>query len=244
MRHLAIVPDVIKHSAAPVRAGEGASSISRPHISCERCGAVPSCRMGSSTVRPRCVRGEGPAASAGLTSLTSEAAPCRRPGCDQVLCRTSACGERGQQRPQALHSLRAMRRHAIVPSAIVFRCRHPCVRCGPAAPTGLASLANGVPPNHRTRCDRLLCGSRSTSRPYVFMSGAAPCYRARRDRLQRSDLLRMLRRRTIVLNVIAYSAAIGPCDISRRCQQAGRSALSHAAKGGRGAQATGPRPHR
>ena len=32
-----------------------------------------------------------------------------------MLCSPSACGERGQQRPQALHSLRAMRRHAIVP---------------------------------------------------------------------------------------------------------------------------------
>ena len=68
--------------------------------------------------QPRSVRGRGPAASVGFTSLTSDAAPCHRTGCDQALCRPSACGKGGQQRPQALHFLRSMRRPVIVPDAI------------------------------------------------------------------------------------------------------------------------------
>jgi len=104
VRRPAIVPDAAQHCAATARAGKGASGIRRPYTSYGRCGALPTCRMRSSTVPPRCGREMGPAACAGLTLRTSGAAPCRRAG--------------GQQRRHASHFLRAMRRRAIVPDAI------------------------------------------------------------------------------------------------------------------------------
>jgi len=118
MPRQAILPEVITCRAAASACEKGASGVSRPYISCERGGAMLSCRMRSRTVqpsggqqrqrsfisherygaRPSCrvrprtvqpsVRAKkgGPAASAGFTSLTSNAAPRYRAGCDPVLC--------------------------------------------------------------------------------------------------------------------------------------------------------------
>jgi len=44
---------------------------------------------------------QGPAASAGLIFLTSDAEPCHRAGCHRSLCRPSARGKGAQQPPQA-----------------------------------------------------------------------------------------------------------------------------------------------
>jgi len=114
MRHLSVVPDLFKHRATPARAGKGAGSIRRPYTSSERCGATPSCRMGSSTVQPQCARGRGPAASVGRTCLASVAAPCRRARWGYLQGGHQRV-RKGQQRKQALHHLRAMQRHAPVP---------------------------------------------------------------------------------------------------------------------------------
>jgi len=86
----AIVPDVFKHWAAPLRAGNGAISVRRPCIPYERCGAMPSCRMCSSTVQPS-VRAERPAAAAMQRHAVAPAvlAPASWPGNGRVRQRSA-----------------------------------------------------------------------------------------------------------------------------------------------------------
>jgi len=64
--------------------------------------------------------GRGSAALAGLTLLTSDAAPSHRSGRDEVLCSLSVC-EKGQQPQQASFFSRAMQRQAGVPFVITYR---------------------------------------------------------------------------------------------------------------------------
>ena len=85
----------------------------------QRCGALSSRRMCHVLCSPSAC-GKGPAASAGLTFLTSDAAPCHRAGCDQALC--SRRYVRGGPAAST-----AMRRHVIAPD--VSRTVQPqCVR--------------------------------------------------------------------------------------------------------------------
>jgi len=75
MRRLAIAPEVVTHGAAS-SVCERSSSTSRPHISYERCGAMPSRRMWLPTVLAE----KRHAASAGLTSGLLEGWPPRHCG--------------------------------------------------------------------------------------------------------------------------------------------------------------------
>jgi len=72
----AIVPDVFTNSAALIVCKRGASSVSRPYISRERGRAIVPDEITYRAALRACEKES--AASAGLTSLTSDAAPSRR----------------------------------------------------------------------------------------------------------------------------------------------------------------------
>jgi len=72
----------------------------------------------SPTVLPS-ARAKGPAAPAGLTSLTSDAAPCHRAGCDRLQYRHQR-ERKALAAPAGLHLSRALRCQAIVPVAITY----------------------------------------------------------------------------------------------------------------------------
>ena len=118
-RRYAIVLVVDTHSTA-TSAGERASSTSSLHISRVRCGAMPTCRR-CSLILPPSARATAPPAPAGLSFLTSAAAPCHRAGCGlrrrcrqrvqekgpaasagltSLTCAAAPCGRAGGVRPR------------------------------------------------------------------------------------------------------------------------------------------------
>ena len=167
-RH-AIVPVVTAYSVA-VRACERISSTGRPHISCGRCKAMPSCRMGSHTVLPP-AHAKVPAALASITSLVADAVPCPCAGGGRLQCchlrarkcqkhrqalhlsadaepghragcgRLQCCHQRGQQHRQALHILQPMQCHAILPGVATYSAATSA--CESAGSTGRPRISCG-----------------------------------------------------------------------------------------------------
>jgi len=131
-----------------------ACSTGRHNISVKRLrrhAIAPDVFTHSAAIRVR----DGPAAPAGLTSLSSDcgAMPSRR-RCSPTV--RSSARTASQPHPLASHLSRARRCQAIVPD--VFTHRAAIDVCDvPAAPAGITSLSNGAAPCHRTGCVYLLC---------------------------------------------------------------------------------------
>jgi len=88
-RH-AVMPEAFAHCAAVSSRGKSQQRLQalHPWRAVRRHAIVPNVTSLGAAIR---ACGKGPAASAGPTSLTSDAAPCHRAGCDHVLCAVSAC---------------------------------------------------------------------------------------------------------------------------------------------------------
>jgi len=97
----------------PSACATSASSTSRPYTSYVRHCAMPSRRMWPPTVLPAAWAGVL-AAPSGLTSLTSDAAPCHWAGCDCQQCGQQRVGKGASSTSLSLHLLREMLRHATV----------------------------------------------------------------------------------------------------------------------------------
>jgi len=110
--------------------------LSRDAVSCHR----TSCAH--ALCSRQCVR-KGPAGSAGLTSPASGAAPGHRAGGNYALCSRQG-EEKGQQFRQALHLLRAWRRHRSGCDAV--RGGSQCVGEGSAGSARLTPLTSGASP--------------------------------------------------------------------------------------------------
>ena len=123
----------------------------------------------------------------------SDAAPCYRAKCDSFRC-NQLC-EEGQQHEQALHLVRRVRRHTIVPNAIAY---------------------DAEPQSQHTL--RLL----GAVQRHEIAPGAITYNADIRAYKVAGHLLRTKQRSTIVLDVITGGAAIGPCDMGQRGHQAVR----------------------
>jgi len=134
-----------------------------------------------------------PAASAGLTSLASEAAPCYRAGCDHV-----PCSRQGGSSVSGLSSLTSDTAPGHRAGCDRVPCSRRCVRKGgPAASAGFTSLTSNAAPRYRAGCDPVLCGRQgvrrrasSASRPYTSPERCGAmlgCRRRRPPELQRLE---------------------------------------------------------
>jgi len=146
-----------------------------------------------------------PAAPAGPTPLMCDAVLCRRAGCGPYCAAASVC--KWDQQPQrALHLLRALQRHAMVPDVTTH---------------GAAVSAGSKCQQHQQALRLSRAMRRCASVPVVIACSAAisVCGKSKRHQ-QALHLLPAARGQAVASDVVTHSAALTPAA------SAGRTSLS------------------